>query len=109
MAAKDLSKMSPKELDELIQEAQAVKAGARDRARSTLRAKFDTDLAREGFTINEVYPGRGGARKNAGGASVARFRHPDNPAMTWTGRGRKPNWLVDALKRGAKMDSFAIA
>ena len=27
---------------------------------------------------------------------------------TWTGRGRKPNWLVDAVKKGAKLDSFKI-
>jgi DNA-binding protein H-NS len=27
-------------------------------------------------------------------------RNPDNPAQTWTGRGRKPRWLVAALDAG---------
>lgn len=27
-------------------------------------------------------------------------RNPDNPAQTWTGRGRKPRWLLAALDAG---------
>ena len=34
--------------------------------------------------------------------------NPDDPAQTWTGRGRKPNWLVARLKKGAKVENFAI-
>ena len=48
--------------------------------------------------------------------SAAHLRAPASPntatrritSQTWTGRGRKPNWLVDAVKKGAKIESFAI-
>ena len=32
----------------------------------------------------------------------------DNNEETWTGRGRKPTWLVDALASGRKLEDFAI-
>jgi DNA-binding protein H-NS len=28
---------------------------------------------------------------------------------TWAGRGARPRWMVDALKKGRKMDDFLIA
>jgi DNA-binding protein H-NS len=56
-----------------------------------------------GFDINELFGKRG---RKGGGA--AKYRNPKNPSQTWTGRGRKPNWLVDAVKKGGKLESFAI-
>jgi DNA-binding protein H-NS len=37
-----------------------------------------------------------------------KYRHPDNPEMTWSGRGRKPSWIVEALDAGKTLDDFAI-
>ena len=28
---------------------------------------------------------------------VAKYRNPANPDQTWTGRGKKPNWLTDPV------------
>ena len=56
-----------------------------------------------GFNLNELF-GKRGKR----GFSGVKYRNPKDTSQTWTGRGRKPNWLVDALKKGAKIDSFAI-
>ena len=44
----------------------------------------------------------------AGKTSVAKYANPANRAETWTGRGRKPNWLVAKLKKGGKIENFAI-
>ena len=30
-------------------------------------------------------------------AGVAKYRNPANPDQTWTGRGKKPNWLTDPV------------
>jgi DNA-binding protein H-NS len=57
-----------------------------------------------GFNINELFGRRGGPK----GSGVAKYRNPKDTSQTWTGRGRKPNWLVDAVKKGAKIESFAI-
>lgn len=37
-----------------------------------------------------------------------KYRHPENPEMTWSGRGRKPSWIVEALEAGKTLDDFAI-
>jgi DNA-binding protein H-NS len=34
--------------------------------------------------------------------------NPDNPGETWSGRGRKPKWLVAKLDKGKKITDFAI-
>ena len=58
---------------------------------------------KRGFSVSELFGGRG-----RGKSSAAKFANPDNRAETWTGRGRKPNWLVAKLSKGAKMTDFAI-
>ena len=39
---------------------------------------------------------------------MIKYRNTDNNEETWTGRGRKPTWLVDALATGRKLEDFAI-
>jgi DNA-binding protein H-NS len=36
-----------------------------------------------------------------------KYRSPSGE--TWAGRGARPRWMVDALKKGRKMDDFLIA
>ena len=37
-----------------------------------------------------------------------KYRNTDNKEETWTGRGRKPTWLVEALAAGRDLEDFAI-
>jgi DNA-binding protein H-NS len=37
-----------------------------------------------------------------------KYRNPDNPNETWAGRGLTPRWLAAAIKRGKKLEDFAI-
>ncbi|MGM8884824.1 H-NS histone family protein [Psychrobacter sp. 1U2] len=37
-----------------------------------------------------------------------KYRNTDNNEETWTGRGRKPTWLVEALAAGRELNEFAI-
>jgi DNA-binding protein H-NS len=91
---------------QLLQLQERIKAAiATRRAEDAKTAKEQLrELAeKRGFNIDELF-GKRGRR----GPSVVKYRNPKDSAQTWTGRGRKPNWLVDALKKGAKIDSFAI-
>jgi len=36
------------------------------------------------------------------------YRNPNNDAETWTGRGRKPRWLVAALNEGKTVEQCKI-
>ena len=98
--------LSLKDIKSLEQELQKAKTQARDRERKALKAKIDKLLEGTGFTIFDVY-GVGG-KKRGKSVSVARFANPDDPSDTWTGRGRKPNWVLARLKKGQKIEDFAI-
>jgi DNA-binding protein H-NS len=38
-----------------------------------------------------------------------KFRNPIEPSQTWSGRGKKPRWVLDQLKRGKRLDDFRIS
>jgi len=37
-----------------------------------------------------------------------KYRNPANPSETWAGRGIRPSWLQAQLKKGRKLEQFAI-
>ena len=40
---------------------------------------------------------------------LPKYRNPNEPYETWSGRGRLPRWLTAALKTGRKIEDFAIS
>jgi DNA-binding protein H-NS len=38
-----------------------------------------------------------------------KYRNPFVPGETWSGRGKRPRWLVAALQAGSKIEDFAIS
>ncbi len=39
---------------------------------------------------------------------VPKYRNPDDSSETWSGRGKRPRWLVALLKAGKRIDDFRI-
>jgi DNA-binding protein H-NS len=37
-----------------------------------------------------------------------KYQNPAVPAETWSGRGKRPRWLVSALKAGGTVEDFRI-
>lgn len=49
--------------------------------------------------------------RNPSGAfpqGTPRYQDPQNPLSTWSGRGRKPQWLIDYLEEGRVLEEFLI-
>jgi len=112
--AVNLETLSPKELQALIADAQSKMKAAHANLIQDVRKKMDALLSISGVTLAEVYPTRGGkkaAGKKGKTSSVApKYRDRSDPSKTWSGRGRKPSWFVDALKRrGVTAESLLIA
>ena len=38
-----------------------------------------------------------------------KYRNPNDPSETWSGRGKQPRWLVAALKTGHRIEEFMIS
>lgn len=102
-----VNKFAKKSLAELLiiqREVEAAIDDARKRERADVLSRMENLAQESGFSLSELV-GRG---RGKGKVSVAKYANPDDPIQTWTGRGRKPNWLVTKLKKGARMDDFAI-
>ena len=87
MAAVNLKKLTPKELQELVSAANNMLAqGYLERVMKTKRACVQLCEA-EGLTLAEVF------FEGKNRAKVApKFKDP-NTGKTWSGRGKKPDWL----------------
>jgi DNA-binding protein H-NS len=105
MAAINVDKLPLKELLDLETRVKKAIVSARERARSEARREMTALAEKHGLSITDVF---GGGRVAKGGKVAVKYRSPDNPDDTWTGRGRQPKWLVAALKKGARIEDFAV-
>ena len=51
--------------------------------------------------------GRNGGKPKTARAKVA-IKYRDESGNTWTGRGKRPRWMVEAEKAGKSRDSFKV-
>ena len=64
-----------------------------------------------GMTLEEVVSKRAAAEKPKPDRAPVpvKYRNPDNQNETWTGRGKRPNWLRDAIEAGGyALEDFAV-
>ena len=99
-----LDKMSYADLLKLQERIETAIAEKRVEDAAATKEQLRAMAEKAGFSLNDLFGKRGPKRGSAG----VKYRNPKDTSQTWTGRGRKPNWLVDALKKGAKIDSFAV-
>ena len=101
----NLDTLSLAELKQLEKSVAKAITSFEERRKAAARAKVD-ELARElGYSFEELADAAP-ARKRS--PSVAKYRHPENAELTWSGRGRKPGWISEALAAGKSLDEFAI-
>lgn len=51
---------------------------------------------------------KGKAARGAKAGAPAVVRYKDEAGNTWVGRGKRPQWLRDALAAGKKLEDFAV-
>ena len=61
---------------------------------------------REGLTLEEVI--RAGRKPRKRQPPKQKYRNPDKPSQTWSGRGKKPAWVENALASGKKLKDLEI-
>lgn len=117
MADIDLDSLSRAELIELRAQVDHAIAAAGERDRQRALEAVESTLREHGLTMADLAPGpdrgRGAGRRvgrGAAGASPdpreARYRNPDSPEQTWSGRGRRPQWVHEATANGRTLEDL---
>lgn len=99
-----LESLSKEELKQLQSDVE--KALRTIDARRKAEAKRAAEKAAKefGFSLDEIIDAGG----TKGSKGAPKYANPADPSQTWTGRGRKPNWVNDALAEGTSLDTLAI-
>ena len=98
---KELKKKIPAELKRRIklekkQALEAMKAASAEQI-AALRAKAQA----LGLKVVKV-------KKAPGSKVAAKYRHPQKPGLVWSGRGRRPLWVVEWQNTGGKLEDLAV-
>lgn len=107
----DLSALSLEELKALRKSVDRLIDDWAERRRREALAAAEEAARSHGFNLSDLGLTGGRPRRAAAAArtpSVARYANPDNAAQTWSGRGRRPEWLKAALAAGRSLEDLAI-
>lgn len=102
----DLHRMSLEDLRKLKKDVERAIATFQDRARQAALAEVDALAREKGFTLPELLKISG---RKARASGLPRYANPANPAQTWTGRGRRPGWIEEALAAGRSLEDLKIS
>lgn len=102
----DLNSFSLTDLKQLQRDVTKAIDGYEDRQRQEARAELEQKARELGFSLNELVeaPRRKSGRK----VFPPKYRHPENPELTWSGRGRRPEWIKEFTENGGQLDDLLI-
>lgn len=104
--ALNLNKMSIAELNKLISDAQIALAKKQEVAEKVRKLAKDNGLEISDLLAADK-PNKAKAKKPRGKVAP-KYKNPANGSETWTGRGRQPLWVADALTGGKSLEDLLI-
>lgn len=105
----NLSKYTVKDLERLKKDIDKEISSRRKYEERQAREELKEVAAKYGFSLNELVSGTSTPKGRAQGKSQDKFRHPQDPSKTWTGRGRKPKWVKEWEAAGCSIDDLSAA
>ncbi len=112
--AVDLKTMTRKELAKLQKDVEKALKTAEERERRDALKAAEKAVAEFGFKLDDLAPApkpkapRKARKVKPKTKAKAKYRNPANPEQTWSGRGRKPFWINEALLAGADITDLEI-
>ena len=99
----DLNTLTLKELKKLLKDADKTIADFEDRKKREALAELEKKAAEMGFSLSDL-ANVGKVKK----VSPAKYRNPNDPDQTWTGRGRTPLWIKALEESGGSREDTLI-
>ena len=101
----DLKSLSLEDLKKLQKDVAKAISGFEARRRNEALAAAKAAAREAGYDLDDLL---GLGKKSAKAVSVPKYQHPENPSLTWSGRGRQPAWFKEALASGNSQDDLSI-
>lgn len=103
----DLNSLSRAELQTLISGAQKALSTLAERERLAALEAAEQAAQAHGFSLKEL-TGVAPSKAKTRSKTPPKYRNPEDPSVTWSGRGRKPQWIKDAEAAGTDIAQFEI-
>ena len=105
MVIEQLKDMSMEALHEVIESArELMERYEKDRRKGAIR-EIQELAASAGL---EVTIREGGKPIKSVTKGVPKYRNPYNPKETWTGKGKRPQWFLDAIAEGKSQEDLSV-
>jgi len=101
----DIAALTIAELQALVGDAKDRIADLERTQRADLRYRLESQARAAGFDISDLFS-KLRPKSVAAIAPGAKYRNPSNPGQSWGGRGKRPDWLRDALAAGKSLSDF---
>ncbi len=102
----DLSELDLKALEALQSDVAKAIMSFKARRRAEALAAAEAAAREKGFSLTEL---TGRSAKGTRTMNPPKYRHPENPEVTWSGRGRRPKWFSEALDGGVAPEEMEMA
>ena len=111
--ANDLKSMTPKQLERLAKDIQREIENRSSKVRANAMKAAAKAAKEHGFDLTELLeaaPKKRGLKKRSAKKPPlpAKYKNPESPSQTWSGRGRQPDWFKQAVSTGKSPKDLLI-
>lgn len=108
----DISTLSIDELKDLQKRIPGEIQKREEDARKRTLDEIRTFAEAKGYSLDQLLKVLGkksdGKATRVGRVVPVKYRHPEQISLTWTGRGRKPQWVQAWLDAGQSLDALKV-
>lgn len=104
----NLDALSLRELRDLQARVARAISSYEDRRKKEALAELESKAREMGYSLAELLALQTDKAPRKRALSSPKYANPVNRADTWTGRGRKPRWFIEALAAGRAPEDLAI-
>lgn len=101
----DLENMGMEELKQLRKNIEKAIDTYEYRKKAEARKLLEEHAQKLGFKLEELIADKAVKAKKP---VPAKYQHPENDSITWSGRGMKPKWVKGDIDNGGKLDDLLI-
>ena len=101
----DLESLSLADLKKLKKDVDTAIAQFGDRERRKALAEVEAFARERGLSASDLADL---VQRKTRKPAEAKYANPADPSQTWTGRGRKPGWIIAAMDAGKSLDDMTI-